>query len=150
MVTLSKPFKTRGKPERGSDLKPWASRWPKEQVTVHLLNGLAGTVSYVHKIPNGDGAFQDNFELLYSRTYENPLVRGGLKVSYCNPDNSEVSAANGNIRISSTCALQSPASGNLMFDFNLRPKDGSGSISIYIPETTGDDIQRNIQFSGCK
>jgi len=115
--------------------------WPKEYISVEL-NQYVEALSFVHQIPNPDGSFREKFEKLYGGT-----IRGGVEVTYCNPDNNEYLDSLGKINLSSTCSTTGTGA-RLSFRASLSTF-AEGQIKVIITAADGSNIQRVIQTSAC-
>lgn len=127
------------------NLKP--PTWPSSQIVVEQRNNQISTIDYIKKIPNGDGTFRNSLERIYSRTIEEPFIRGGHKVTFCSTDENEIRGYSGKFYIYSQCSLEL-ANEQIYFDFNLDLKLFEGSFDIHILTQSGD-INRTAKFSSC-
>lgn len=126
--------------------------WPADRMLFTTEAATAdadrvATIESVTFVPESGGVFAREVELLYSRTYQEPSIRGGLRISYCNPDESTVSHATGRLRVESQCTMPGGA-GNLTFRASQTP-DGRGAVSIFIPNETGD-VKRDFTLKDCR
>lgn len=93
-----------------------------------------------------DEADSTSSQRIYSRTYSDSSNRGGYKVSYCNPDENQVSEESG-ISIYSHCKAAN-SSDDVMFSAYLNDELQKGKITI---DFLGKDIVRKeISLHSCK
>jgi hypothetical protein len=119
--------------------------WPDERVTAEFDEFDLQTINYIHQIPNGDGTFKEQLELIYSVPQR---IRGGFAVAYCASNDGHVSLQYGMVNMLSKCATadkQLP----LTFRADLRTKQ-DGSLWALIQDLQGDNISRSISISPCQ
>ena len=124
--------------EISSSITP--SSWPKDYLKV-VIGKYVDSIFYIQQVPQDDGSFKEELEILYGAG-----VRGGRKVSYCNPDYNEVNEAIGTISTSSECMYNGD---KLFFDVDLNLKK-KGNIGLSIFQLNGDIVTRNFSTEICK
>lgn len=83
---------------------------------------------------------------IYSRTYSDSSHRGGYVVSYCNPDDNEISGNSG-MSVYSRCKVAN-SSDDVFFSFRLDKDHNNGEVSI---SYLGNDILTNeLTLQSCK
>lgn len=86
-------------------------------------------------------------ERIYSRTYSDPSIRGGYVVSYCNPDDNEITEHSG-MSAYSSCKVAN-SSDDVQFSFRLNKDHTDGKVSITYLSLSSGILKSELTLRSC-
>ncbi|MBT4761792.1 MAG: hypothetical protein HOO06_08865 [Bdellovibrionaceae bacterium] len=85
------------------------------------------SIEFSWRTLNDDGTHNFYSKLIYSRTVDNPFIRGGVQIEICNPDDNSFTLGSLSYSIYSQCMTPKTNNGVIYFgfDFSIDSYDGN-------------------------